>query len=76
MPSACFDTKQHKKGEGFSMESGSAPIEESLSRMFDLKLIPSRTEPQRWTGTVSFEGPGGSLKEEFSSGRGNETGFE
>lgn len=42
MPSVCFDTKQHKKGEEFSLEGGSAPMEESPSRMFDPKLIPSR----------------------------------
>lgn len=46
MPSARSDIKQHKKGEGCSLEGGAAPMEESLGRMFDPKLLPSRREPE------------------------------
>lgn len=54
MPSARSDTKQHKKGEGCSLEGRAAPMKESLSRMFDPKLLPSRREPERRTGTAEL----------------------
>lgn len=51
-------------------------MEESLSGMFDPKTIVSRREPERRTGTASFQEPGGSLKEEFTRGSGNKTSLE
>lgn len=66
MPGARSDTKQHKKGEGCSLEGGAAPMEESLSRMFDPKLLPSRREPERRTGTAelfrAWRKPGGGVQ--------------
>lgn len=66
MPSACADTKQHKEGEGCSLEGGAAPMEEYLIRMFDPKLLVSRGEPERRTATAepvrAWGKPGGEVQ--------------